>query len=66
MPHCFAGVEGHRAGPSAGFTALLVLYTGVNEIGRVYVKRKKNHIVGCNFASLYLCLWQEFSLTLQI
>jgi hypothetical protein len=37
----FPGVEGHRAGPSAGFTALLVLYTGINEIGRIYVKRKK-------------------------
>ena len=37
----FTGEEGHRTGRSAGFTALLVLYTGVNGIGIVYVKRKK-------------------------
>jgi len=42
----FTGEEGHRTGPSAGFTALLVLYTGVNGIGRVYVKRKKKSHCG--------------------
>jgi hypothetical protein len=36
----FTGVEGHTAGPSAGFTAHLVLCTEVSEIGRIYVKRK--------------------------